>query len=194
MKQGLFHTQNITSKIQDGKDKNVGLKMLILEMFIKSRGIRAWCWRWKDQSPALGQLTVYWGKHLLEKLHGKFAPYIGEWGAFEKVMWQSRALTGDANEPHLGLKAARGSPGRQEASGSGSSICRGGEVLKSPHPHCAGGQIGPCRGHAGPVARVPARQLFIATLWAMFSLTYLSLLLGIPCGFCLRDEQKWKEV
>ena len=45
VKQGLFQTQNITSKIQDGKDKNVVLKMLILETFIKSRGIRAWCWR-----------------------------------------------------------------------------------------------------------------------------------------------------
>ena len=139
MKQGLFQTPNITSKIQDGKDKHVLLKMLILEMFIKSRGIRAWCWRWKEQSPALGQLTVYWGKHVLEKLHGEFVPYIGEWGAFVTVIWQSRALTGHANELHLGLKAARVSPGRQEASGSGISICQGGEVLKSPHPHCTWG-------------------------------------------------------
>lgn len=66
-------------------------------------------------------------------------------------------------------------------------------VEKPPSSLYLEGQIGPCGGDAEPVGGVPGHQLFIITLWAVSSLTYLSLHLRKPCGFCLRDEGKQEE-
>lgn len=148
----------------------------------------------RKQSPAPRAANSLLREMLVREIAWRVCTVHRRVRSFREGDAQSRAPTGDANELHLGLKAARVSPGRQEASGSGRSMPRSVRGWKSLIHNVPGGQIGPCRGHSETVGGVPAHQLFITTLWALFSLTHLNLLLGIPCGFCSRDEQKWEEV